>query len=96
MGTRNDSYAVAWTSALGTLYPLSGSTLDREAVASVMDRASGLSGEFFVFTVGKRLDPRVSQHLLERDLLELFIDAKEIVVGAYDGEGYVRWSRGDR
>jgi hypothetical protein len=93
MGTRHEPDAVRWTSALGTLYPLSGSQLDRDGIANVMDHASGVSGEMIVLTESRRLSPAISQHLLDQDLLELFLSASQIILGAYDGEGYVRWTR---
>jgi hypothetical protein len=72
---------------------LSGATLDRESVARVIDHASGVSGEGIVLTESRGLSPALSQHLLDRDLSELFGSAVQIILGAYDGEGYVRWSR---
>lgn len=93
MRTRQDSAAVSWTSALGTLYPVANAGQDIEAVADLMDRASSVDGEMIVLTTTQMLSPVVSQHLLDRDLLELLIVARDVILGAYDGEGYVRWSR---
>ena len=93
MGTRRDPAVASWTSALGTLYPVADAGRDVEAVADLMDRASSVDGEMIVLTTAQSLSPVVSQHLLDRDLLELFIVARDVILGAYDGEGYVRWSR---
>jgi hypothetical protein len=93
MHTQPNTVEVMWTSAFGVLYPVSGSRLDRDGVADFMDLAADASGEFMMLTSGDRLDPTVSQALLDNDLIELVAQASCIVLGAYDGEGYVRWSR---
>jgi hypothetical protein len=93
MGTRPNTAVVSWTSALGTLYPVVDAGQDIEAVADLMDRASSVAGEMIVLTTTQKLSSAVSQHLLDRDLVELLLAASDVILGAYDGEGYVRWSR---
>jgi len=94
MSPRPSSAVVSWTSALGTLYPVANAGQEVEAVADLMDSAATVDGEMIVLTTTRNLSPLVSQHLLDRDLLELLVGASNVILGAYDGEGYVRWSRG--
>jgi hypothetical protein len=85
--------AVMWTSSLGILYPVSGSRLDRDGLANLMDLAADSSGELMILTSSGRFDPSAARALVDSDLVELVAGADAIVLGAYDGEGYVHWSR---
>ena len=82
-----------WTSSLGILYPVSGSRLDRDGVADLMDLAADVSSELLILTSSDRLDPSTAQSLVDSDLAELVARADAIALGAYDGEGYIHWSR---
>ena len=84
---------VRWTSSFGVLYPVSGSRLDRDGLADLMDLAADAIGSLMILTSSDRLDPSSALSLAVSDLDELAARADEVVLGAYDGEGYVRWSR---
>lgn len=85
--------AVTWTSAFGSLYPVSGSRLDRDGLADLMDLACDVTGSLMILTSSDRLDPSSARSLATSDLVELVARADEISLGAYDGEGYIHWSR---
>jgi hypothetical protein len=78
---------------MGIFYPVSGSYFDRDAIANLMELAGNVSEEFMLLTSSDRLDPTVSRSLFDSDLADLVGQASSLILGAYDGEGYVRWSR---
>ena len=84
---------VTWDCAMGVFYPVSGSELDREGFADLMDLAGDDTYDLVVLTSADSLNPSVSQSLTDRDLTRLVADAQGVILGAYDGEGYIRWSR---
>jgi hypothetical protein len=84
---------ITWDTAMGILYPVSGSELGRDGFADLMDAAGDDMHDLVVLTSAGHLDPSVSQSLGNDDLTRLFADAEAVILAAYDGEGYVRWSR---
>lgn len=84
---------VAWMSAMGVLYPLSGTSLGREEVADLIDAAGDSRGELLVLTSRGRFDPFRDAVLEEADLEQLFAAAEGLVLGACDGESHLIWRR---
>lgn len=84
---------IAWESALGVLYPLAGATSSLDEIMDWMEDAAGAREEFTLLTSCDRLDPCRPIQLSTADLEELFASADGLILGAYDGEGYLRWRR---
>ncbi len=93
MHSKPDNSAVIWESAMGTFYPIAGARWDRENVADLMDRAGIVNEEFMMLTSSDKLDASRKQTLLDTDLVDLIARANTVILSAYDGEGYIRWSR---
>jgi hypothetical protein len=93
MNGRADQWPVVWRSPLGVLYPVSDPGVDRDAVADLMDSAANVTSELVILTSSDGLDPLRSRELSEDELVALCSRADSVVIGAYDGESYVRWMR---
>ena len=93
MSPQPNEGTVAWTSAMGVFYPVHGSGLDRDAFADLMDLAAHSDSEFMMLTSAASPEASVSQALPDADLGDLVARADAVVLGAFDGEGYLRWSR---
>jgi len=84
----------AWSTPMGTFYPVADNGLAPEPIADLLDSAADSSGSFALLTSSGRLDPHRSVSVTATDLTELISVADGLILGAYDGEGYVRWSHG--
>lgn len=84
---------IAWESAAGLFYPVTDAAMDLEALADFLDDAAFANDELVVLTSTSRLDARTPLRLSDADLTELLAAASGLILGAYDGEGYVRWRR---
>ncbi len=93
MHPRPQPDTIAWTSSMGVLYPVSGSSITRDEVADLMDLAADATSEFALLTSTDRLDPLVAQSITDTDLADVVSRADGVLLGAYDGEGHVRWRR---
>lgn len=82
----------AWQGEAGTFYALAGPDWDRERVAQMLDDASASWGEFAVLTKATE-DEAQSREVSGDELLDFIGHAEGIIVGAYDNEGYLYWSR---
>lgn len=93
MNPQSTAGAVVWTTALGALYPVSGPRA-RDDVADLIDLATDASGSgLLVLTSSERHDPSTAAALLDDEMVELLARADAIILGAYDGETHVQWSR---
>ena len=82
----------AWRGEAGTFYVLAGPAWDQERVAQLLDDASASWGEFAVLTTATP-DEAQSRAVSGDELLAVIARAQGIIVGAYDSEGYLCWSR---
>ena len=81
----------AWRGKAGHFYALTGPTWDEGRIADLVDNAGASWGEFAVLT-NATPDEAQSRHVPANELLTFIARASVIVVGAYDGEGYLRWT----
>jgi hypothetical protein len=82
----------AWRGEAGTFYVLAGPAWEQERVAQLLDDASASWGEFAVLTTATPEEAQ-SRVVSGEELLAFIARAQGIIVGAYDGEGYLYWSR---
>jgi len=82
----------AWRGEAGTFYALAGPAWEQERVAQLLDDASASWGEFAVLTTATP-DEAQSRVVSGEELLAFIARAQGIIVGAYDTEGYLYWSR---
>lgn len=85
--------SVTWRCSYGVFYPIWGRGWDRDGIADLLDDAASSYGEFIIHTSYEYQDAILSKELADEELITLVGQATEIVMGAYHGEGYVRWSR---
>jgi hypothetical protein len=90
MNSQQREDAVVWMTAMGAFYPVASG--DRDSLADLMDSASSSWGECAILT-SATLDPATPASLSSPQLEDLVARADEVVLGAYDGEGYLRWRR---
>jgi hypothetical protein len=85
--------APGWTTAMGLFYPVVQGERDRDSVADLMDYASSVQGELVLLTTAGGLDSSEAFSVTDEQLVELVGQASGLILGAYDGEGYVIWRR---
>lgn len=85
--------SVTWRCSHGIFYPVWGRGWDHEGIADLLDDAASSYGEFIIHTSYEHQHAALSKELADGELIALVSQATEIIMGAYDGEGYVRWSR---
>jgi hypothetical protein len=82
----------AWRGEAGVFYALAGPSWDKEAVADLLDDAGAAWGEFALLTTATPEQAR-DREVSGEELLGFIARAVGIIIGAYDGEGYLHWSR---